>query len=70
MGLSDQAVEGEYRWTDGTLLGWAKWIGRQPSRGAGEDCVEFKNTGYNDMSCNTGRYFICEVDEGELIDPI
>ena len=65
VGLSDLAVEGEYRWTDGKLLGSVQWRSA-PNNQNGADCIDLTSAGLTDTICSKELYFICEV-EGRLV---
>ncbi|XP_034716633.1 CD209 antigen-like isoform X2 [Etheostoma cragini] len=68
IGLTDEGVEGQWVWVDGTPLTTAYWDKGQPNsyKGGNQDCVEFwhRATGYgdwNDENCNLEQHFICEM---------
>jgi hypothetical protein len=76
LGGSDQAVEGEWRWTDGTLfwLGndtgsaqnglYSAWLPTAPSgQPAARDCCALdqgSTLGWYDLDCATPQPYICE----------
>jgi len=62
IGLSDQAVEGQYKWADGSPYTFPYWNAGEPNNSGNEDCTEMYNSTYrwNDLPCNAGRYFVCE----------
>ncbi len=71
IGLTDQAVEGAWRWITGELLTYTNWNAGEPNNGAGgEDYGEFigffgSDRGeWNDISNSNGggRYFVVEFD--------
>ncbi|XP_041475761.1 uncharacterized protein LOC121424220 [Lytechinus variegatus] len=66
-GLDDLSKEGDFRWSDGTLLrktGFSKWHSDNPDNLHGwEHCVEYnydQGEGWNDLPCGRLRKFICE----------
>ncbi|XP_074550098.1 uncharacterized protein LOC141807788 [Halichoeres trimaculatus] len=67
IGLSDEGVEGQWRWVDGTPLATAFWGKGQPNshKGKEQDCVEFWHRAsgsgeWNDESCDIVQNFICQ----------
>ncbi|XP_040892082.1 asialoglycoprotein receptor 1-like [Toxotes jaculatrix] len=67
IGLTDEGVEGHWKWVDGTPLTTAFWSKGQPNSydGRNQDCVEFwhRATGrgdWNDENCNVEQNWICE----------
>ncbi|XP_054635975.1 CD209 antigen-like [Dunckerocampus dactyliophorus] len=67
IGLTDQGVEGQWKWVDGTSLTTAYWADSQPNSYNGDqDCVEFwhRSSGkaeWNDEKCSSQRYWVCEM---------
>uniref|UniRef100_A0A671YWF7 C-type lectin domain family 4 member M-like n=1 Tax=Sparus aurata TaxID=8175 RepID=A0A671YWF7_SPAAU len=68
IGLTDQGVEGQWKWVDGSPLTTMFWGTNQPnsSNGRNQDCAEFRHratgTGdWNDESCNAEQNWICEM---------
>ncbi|GAA6230334.1 CD209 antigen-like [Lates japonicus] len=68
IGLTDEGVEGQWKWVDGTPLTTAYWGKDQPNsyNGRNQDCVEFwhRATGkgdWNDENCNIEQNWICEM---------
>ncbi len=55
--------EESWEWTDGSSVDFALWEKNEPNGLEGETCVEmYKVTGkWNDISCNSGRDFICKA---------
>lgn len=68
LGLSDHAVEGEFRWLDGAPPTLAFWADQEPnSLNDAEDCVEIRPTGeWNDDRCNAELSYVCECDGAAL----
>ncbi|KAM7418544.1 hypothetical protein PAMA_015923 [Pampus argenteus] len=68
IGLTDNSVEGRWKWVDGTPLTTAFWGSGQPNsyNGKNQDCAEFryrvnKPGDWNDESCETQQNWICEM---------
>ncbi|XP_041641764.1 C-type lectin domain family 4 member M-like isoform X1 [Cheilinus undulatus] len=69
IGLTDDGVEGQWRWVDGSPLGATFWGPGQPNshNGKNQDCVEFwhRRTGngqWNDEACDITQNYICEIN--------
>jgi hypothetical protein len=69
LGLSDQAMEGTFVWTDGTEPAYTNWYDGEPSNGGAsgedEDCTAVRplsgyGYGWIDMSCTTAADWACE----------
>ncbi len=65
IGLSDQAVEGDYVWVNGGVIGYDSWATSEPSGSESEDCV-LTNLGglrgaWADSSCASSYKFVCEM---------
>jgi len=64
IGLNDIAVEGTFRWQDGTLPSYTNWYPGEPNQRNNEDCVQIwgsRGRQWNDGHCYQSIYFICEV---------
>lgn len=65
IGLSDEAVEAQWTWVDGTLAGDQLWWPGEPNNCCGgEHCVgtNFGAEGYwNDYTCTTVLPFVCQM---------
>ncbi|XP_035516564.1 CD209 antigen-like protein E [Morone saxatilis] len=59
IGLTDRETKGMWIWVDGTPLDKSYWGWFEPNNRGNEDCAESKNS-WNDESCNSKRYWICE----------
>jgi hypothetical protein len=63
IGLSDRAVEGEFRWMDGRVPADPHWYGRDPDNdGCNQDCGALKEEAggrWHDTHCGQHRPFIC-----------
>ena len=62
VGASDQAVEGQWKWTDGSAVSGGVWNGNEPNdHGGGEDCAVIISSSkkMNDVSCSQQRGYIC-----------
>lgn len=64
LGLTDQEVEGDFRWVTGATLGLSKWFTDEPnSLYQAEDCAEMRASGaWNDDRCNAQLAYVCECD--------
>ncbi|KAM4585565.1 uncharacterized protein PAE49_004781 [Odontesthes bonariensis] len=66
IGLTDQEVEGKWKWVDGTPLTFSYWASGEPNNyeGEDEDCGELKYFSneevWNDAPCNKANFWICE----------
>lgn len=63
IGLSDEAIEGQFRWISGDLLDFSLWRPGEPNNGDGnEDCTEWLTSDgrWNDLPCTTLRASLCE----------
>ncbi len=63
IGLTDQAQEDVWLWSDGTPATFFGWAPGEPNDSGGEDCVHinFSAVGlWNDLPCNLEQRFICE----------
>uniref|UniRef100_A0A8C6RBT0 CD209e antigen n=1 Tax=Nannospalax galili TaxID=1026970 RepID=A0A8C6RBT0_NANGA len=63
MGLSDLNKEGTWIWVDGSPLSNSLkkyWNQGQPNNNGGQDCVEFRKSGWNDASCDNTKFWICK----------
>ncbi|XP_052763180.1 perlucin-like [Mya arenaria] len=65
MGLSDDDIEGQFRWTDNQPLTFTDWFPGEPNNANGvEDCAMFDhnhNFKWNDVACNQQYFSICEL---------
>ena len=55
---------GYFKWSDGSSFDYTRWRGNEPTNSGGkEDCVEVyeSDAGWNDIVCNSGRPYVCEV---------
>ncbi len=71
LGLSDLALEGTFVWDDGSPLvngAHASWTPGDPSLTGNENCVWRIEAGWQDITCNTVRNFVCEAHPS-LLDP-
>jgi len=61
IGLTDVAVEGEFRWTDGTPLDFQYWHYDQPNGGATDDCVyASSDRAWGDWHCSAQYGVLCK----------
>ncbi|XP_019745043.1 CD209 antigen-like isoform X1 [Hippocampus comes] len=67
IGLTDEGVEGQWKWVDGTAMTLSYWADGQPnSYNGNQDCGEFwyrssGNAEWNDEKCSSQRYWVCEM---------
>ncbi|XP_057699735.1 C-type lectin domain family 10 member A-like [Corythoichthys intestinalis] len=67
IGLSDEGIEGHWKWVDGTLLTLSFWADDQPNSFDGDqDCVEHwhRSSGkgkWNDAKCSSKKNWVCEM---------
>jgi cysteine-rich repeat protein len=63
IGLSDEASEGMFVWTDGTPATFLGFTGNEPNDTThSENCGELTaGGGWNDLSCNGTRPYVCEI---------
>jgi Lectin C-type domain len=62
LGATDEAVEGLWRWVDGTEMTFKAWAGSDPSGGRAENFLLMRNGGWEDFPTEAGVIagFICE----------
>jgi len=63
IGLSDEAIEGQFRWISGDPLETSLWRAGEPNDfGSGEDCAAWSAADgqWNDLPCITRRQSLCE----------
>ncbi|XP_038078467.1 macrophage mannose receptor 1-like [Patiria miniata] len=66
IGLREYAVEGDYKWCDGSAVDYTRWRPNEPNDGGGsEQCAELKPDGtWNDENCGEAVPFICMKSDG------
>ncbi|XP_038153364.1 CD209 antigen-like protein C [Cyprinodon tularosa] len=61
IGVSDIETEGSWKWVDGTSMNLSFWRDNQPDNWKGdEDCAQYINKKWNDISCAASLKWICE----------
>ena len=62
IGASDAVVEGQFRWTDGSMLSYSNWYPGQPNDyGMQQDYVELRNNGeWNDLNGSLHLEYVME----------
>ncbi|KAM6469347.1 hepatic lectin-like isoform 1-T1 [Liasis olivaceus] len=64
IGLSDNNIEGHWRWVDNTdyRTSFKNWARGEPNdHGNDEDCAQIHEAGeWNDVSCNTKSFYVCK----------
>lgn len=62
IGLSDEAIEGDFRWISGDPLVKKAWRTGEPNNLGDEDCVEWvlEDGLWNDVPCSIERQALCE----------
>ena len=62
IGLSDETIEGSFVWTDGIVATYTDWLrASRPNGGKKENCVVLYRGGWEDISCELRRKFVCEL---------
>lgn len=66
MGLTDEFIEGEFRWIDSDteLTGFKDWVSGNPNNDENEDCVMFWRAHsflWNDAQCGNRYESVCEL---------
>ena len=63
IGLNDIGDEGNFKWDDGTRLGWKNWNPGQPDNGRdNEHCVHMISSGkWEDNNCQRRYWFLCQL---------
>ncbi|KAM3845314.1 uncharacterized protein M6D78_003065 isoform 2-T2 [Vipera latastei] len=62
IGLTDQVLEGDWKWVDGTHIepGNSYWHQNEPNGGKGENCALMQNSLWYDHECKENFHWICE----------
>jgi hypothetical protein len=64
IGLTDEAAEGTFVWTDGTPLGFSAWSKNEPSKTIEENCVHltgWADGAWNDIACDNVFPYVCRL---------
>eukprot|EP00092_Neocalanus_flemingeri_P010150 GFUD01010939.1.p1 GENE.GFUD01010939.1~~GFUD01010939.1.p1 ORF type:complete len:473 (+),score=127.09 GFUD01010939.1:237-1655(+) len=71
LGGRDESTEGHFTWQHSHNKieeGYTCWREGEPNDyGHGEDCVEFTDGKWNDVSCDEDRHYICKFDDQNLV---
>ncbi|XP_072021898.1 C-type lectin domain family 19 member A-like, partial [Amphiura filiformis] len=62
IGLSDQATEGTFKWSDGSQVNYAHWDLGEPNGGGAENCGHLwsHSVTWNDSICSSKKIFVCK----------
>ena len=61
LGGTDSEQEGNWRWADGTAMGYTQWRQGFGKRGYENNCVAMLENGdWGDFACTTTLYFVCQ----------
>jgi cysteine-rich repeat protein/YVTN family beta-propeller protein len=64
IGLTDQDVEGTFRWVSNTPFVYSNWASGQPNGGGSENCVIIENANlWHDYSCGGQHPYFCEIPD-------
>lgn len=68
IGLSDEAIEGQFRWVSGDPLEVPMWRGGEPNNSGNEDCTEWVrgDARWNDLACSAKLPSFCEKPQPVL----
>lgn len=62
IGLTDEVVEGQWRWVTGEPFSWSNWNGGEPNNAGNEDYIQFVGGGkWNDLP-NVSLPYVLEFD--------
>jgi hypothetical protein len=62
IGLTDEVVEGQWRWVNGEPYTWGNWNSGEPNNAGNEDYIQFVGNGkWNDLP-NTSLPYVLEFD--------
>ena len=62
IGLTDEVVEGQWRWVTGEAYSWSNWNGGEPNNSNNEDYIQFVGGGkWNDLP-NTSLPYVLEFE--------
>jgi hypothetical protein len=62
IGLTDEVVEGQWRWVTGESFSWANWNGGEPNNSNNEDYIQFVGGGkWNDLP-NVSLPYVLEFE--------
>ncbi len=73
IGFNDIDAEGTFEWTDGTDPAYTNWLAGEPNDSDGEDCTEFNDDGWRDVSCDNFvviHPYVCETPTQVLLQGV
>jgi gliding motility-associated-like protein len=74
IGLTDQLVEGEWKWVNNEPFSYTRWNTGEPNNASNEDFVSMNQGGanrlWNDENGTTGRRYVIEFDCSNAAPPI
>jgi hypothetical protein len=63
IGLTDELVEGQWRWVTGETFSWSNWNGGEPNNAGNEDYIQFVGGGkWNDLPNNVSLPYVIEFN--------
>ena len=69
-GLNDINIEGDFEWTDGTVVSYTNWVKNEPdNKNDIHHCVRIRRgAGYRwaDMNCSFKYQYVCKI-KGKVI---
>ena len=69
LGGSDEALEGEWIWTDGSRWSEEYWVPYRPHSGSDKDCLAIENGRWYSSPCHKKKYSICSIPNVESLKP-
>jgi hypothetical protein len=63
IGLTDEVVEGQWRWVTGEAYSYSSWNGGEPNNSGDEDYIQFVGGGkWNDLNNNSSLPYVLEFE--------